>query len=65
VLLLGEREGLDLQRGAGLLDGDGLGDRLALMADSSHVRAREHRRLARDAAMDEACRTDHKHGEEA
>jgi hypothetical protein len=35
----------------------------ALMADSSHARAREHRRLARDAAMDEASRANHKHGE--
>jgi hypothetical protein len=35
----------------------------ALLADSSHARAREHRRLARDAAMDEASRANHKHGE--
>jgi len=35
----------------------------ALLADSSHARAREHRRLARDAAMDEASRANHDHRE--
>ncbi len=35
----------------------------ALLADSSHARAREHRRLARGAAMDEASRADHEHRE--
>ena len=34
----------------------------ALLADSSHARAREHRRLAREGAMDEASRANHKHG---
>jgi hypothetical protein len=37
----------------------------ALMADSSHARAREHRRLARDAAMDGTSRANHEHGEAA
>ena len=35
----------------------------ALLAASSHARAREHRRLARDAVMDEASRANHEHGE--
>jgi hypothetical protein len=35
----------------------------ALLAASSHARAREHRRLARDAVMDEASGTNHKRGE--
>jgi hypothetical protein len=34
----------------------------ALLAESSHARAREHRRLARDAAMDEASRANHSTG---
>jgi hypothetical protein len=37
----------------------------ALLADSSHARARENRRLAREAAMDEASRANHEHGETA
>jgi hypothetical protein len=37
----------------------------ALLADSSHARARERRCLAREAAMDEACRGNHKLGEAA
>jgi hypothetical protein len=35
----------------------------ALLAASSHARAREQRRLARDAAMDEASRANHEHEE--
>jgi Replication initiator protein, pSAM2 len=34
-----------------------------LLAESSHARAREHRRLAREAAMDEAGRAHHEHRE--
>ena len=37
----------------------------ALLAASSHARAREHRRLAREAAMDEASRANQEHGEAA
>jgi hypothetical protein len=37
----------------------------ALLAASSHARAREHRRLAREAAIDEARRANHEHGEAA
>jgi hypothetical protein len=37
----------------------------ALLADSSHARAREHRRLAREAAIDEVGRANHGHGEAA
>ena len=36
-----------------------------LLAASSHARAREHRRLAREAAIDEAGRANHGHGEAA
>jgi hypothetical protein len=35
----------------------------ALLAASSHARAREHRQLARDAVKDEASRANHEHGE--
>jgi hypothetical protein len=35
----------------------------ALLAASSHARAREHRRLAREATVDEASRAIHGHGE--
>ncbi len=35
----------------------------ALLARSAHARAREHRRLAREAARDEASRANHEHGE--
>jgi hypothetical protein len=35
----------------------------ALLAVSTHVRAREHRRLAREAALDEASRAIHEYGE--
>jgi hypothetical protein len=35
----------------------------ALLAASSHARSREHRRLAREAATDEASGANHKHGE--
>lgn len=37
----------------------------ALLAASSHARAREHRRLAREAAIDEASTANHEHGEAA
>jgi hypothetical protein len=37
----------------------------ALLADSSHARARECRRVAREAAIDEASRDNHEHGEAA
>jgi hypothetical protein len=37
----------------------------ALLADSSHARAREHRRVAREAAMDEASKANHEDGEAA
>ena len=35
----------------------------ALLATSIHARAREHRRLAREAMVDEASRAIHEHGE--
>ena len=37
----------------------------ALLAASSHARAREHRRLAREAAIDDASRVNHEYGEAA
>jgi hypothetical protein len=37
----------------------------ALLAASSHARARERRRLAREAAIDETSRANHEHGEAA
>jgi hypothetical protein len=35
----------------------------ALLADSSHARAREHRRLAREAAIEQRSTTNYGHGE--